>query len=166
MAWTIEATISIIALVLTGIGILVALVYNYFATKQQSRMQLYQIMKDLEDRFHKIEVTDFPIGTDYDYRNYFTSLLNFATFMANLEKLKMIDAELLLISYRYNFEIALWIKKHALNTAYPENLDNFDKLCKDNNIVEVEPHEERLPKDKFETIDFDELKDSEKEKDT
>ena len=144
--WDLETWAALIALILTGIGIFIALVFNFFATKQNSRTQLYQILKDLEDKFHKIEL-DFPIGTKYDFRNYFMSLINFATFMANIEKQKIIDKELLLTNYRYNFEIGLWIYNHIIDTDFQEQFEYFKKFCKENKISESSPKKERLPED-------------------
>jgi len=144
-----EVTIALIGLIITAIGIIGALIYNAYNTKQNTKSRYYQILKDLEDRFHKIQDMD-----DTAPSSYFMHVVNFAGFMIRLIKEGIIPKDLVFPQYTTIFSESLWISNLVKDKTKVEDIIEF---CKENNVKEEQPPKRRLQGKRIQTKDFTSL---------
>ena len=102
--------------------------------KQNTKAQYYQILRDLEEKFHVIQDNrnDGP-----KYRMYTTNL---GQFIKRLIDSKIIPKAYVLQPYKFVFTEALWNINRASDDLKKEpDTKEFIEFCKENNIQEMEP---------------------------
>jgi len=139
-----EVIIALIAVIITGIGVAIAVFFNIRATRQNTKSQYYQIMKDLEERFHQIRDL-----TENDLPKYAMHTCNFAQFMVELIDQKIVPKKMVYPNYQPIFGEALWILNNITNKEIKKDCKEFLDFCNENDIKEERISKSRLSKNKL-----------------
>lgn len=133
-----DVSITLTALIVTGIGIFIALLFNIKAIKQNSKNQEYQMKKDFYEKFHEIQKIDYNKPGDY-----ITQLTNFAIMVWDLHKDGIVKKETITSDLKVIFEESMWFFTKS-NIKFPEPQKDFQKWCKENKIKITSPSSNRL----------------------
>ena len=129
---------AIIGVIISAIGITGGFVYNAKTTQQNTRMQYYQVLKDVEKEFHEIERFQSE-----DIRHHAMRTNNFAVFLIKLINRKMVPKEYIYPQYDTVFQETLWIQKKMMKRndtlGSTKEIEAVEGFCKENNIQEKNP---------------------------
>lgn len=139
-----SVSIGLIGVILTGIGVGIAIFFNIRATKQNTKSHLYQIIRDLESRFHEVE--SIPKEETTKYLMYSG---NYATFIFDLIKLGILEKEVVLEQYTRQLSHGLWIFNNVVTKEIKDSVQDYIKFCNENKIEERKVSEERMKHTKF-----------------
>ena len=134
-----SVAIGLIGVILTGIGVAIAIFFNIRATKQNTKSHLYQVIKDLDDKFHEIE--NIPRKQITKYMMYSG---NHAGFIFDLVGFGILDKKLVLENYKQRLGCGLWIFNNLVTKEIKDSCKDYIKFCNDNNVKEIEVSEARM----------------------
>jgi len=132
-------TVAIIGLTITGIALGVAIFFNTLAIRDGSKIRHYDIMRNFEEKFHEIQ----DIDLQKDPRTYPIKLVNWCTFMEEMNKEKIIPIKFLK-SYDNVFGEARWIASNILSMKKDNPYQHYIDWCKKHGFVEVKMSSEVL----------------------
>jgi len=127
-------TNALIGIIIGAVGLGSAVFYNALKIKENTKSRYYQILKDLNQRFHEIQdIFD-------DETKFRMHVVNFALTTNQLIDLKIIPKKYVVPSFKFAFSDALWILNRMKNgVKEEEDSQDFIKFCKDNKIKETDP---------------------------
>ena len=128
-------TNALIGIIIGAVGLGSAVFYNAPKIKENTKSRYYQILKDLNQRFHEIQdIFD-------DETKFKMHTVNFGLTTKQLIDLKIIPKKYVVQSFKFAFSDALWILNRMEKGFEEEEEDtkDFIKFCKDNEIKETDP---------------------------
>jgi len=126
-------TYTIIGLFISIGGLIAVVLYNALKIKQNTKSQYYQVLKDLDKRFHDIQ------NIDSDGTRYLMNVHNFGHFIKELIDAKIVPKKLVLQPYKILLGETFWIIQHLHLFEQEKDAISFVKFCQDNHIEEKSP---------------------------
>jgi len=133
-----DVSIALIALIVTGIGIFIALLFNIKAIRQNSKNQQYQMKKDFYEKFHEIQ--SIPHS---ETAEYVTKMTNFALMVWDLHIDGIVKKETITSDLEMIFQHTVWFYTES-NIEGQKPDPKFLKWCKENGIVSKKPSRSRM----------------------
>ena len=99
-----DVAVALLGLIVTGIAIVIALIFNIKAIKQNSRNQQYQMKKDFYEKYHEIQAV--PID---DPSTYASKVQNLTKMIWDLYNDGIVPEEMLTYDLADVVEETLWI---------------------------------------------------------
>jgi len=136
-----EISIAIIGLIITGIGLVIAILFNTLAIRSTSKIRHYEIMRNFEEKFHEIQNIDLH----KDPLAYPMTLVNWCTFMEQMNKEKIIPIKFL-SDYGNVFGEARWILVNLANfkKEHETSKKQYVDWCKKHGFEEIPTSPQKL----------------------
>lgn len=143
-----EVTIALTGITITGIGVIIVLIFNIKAINENSKNQEYQMLKDFFESFHEIQ--RIPVN---DLSMYITEATNFCLLVYELHKQGIVKKNII-TSQLYNiFGETIWF--YHKGNADDDGSKQFLAWCEKNRIYEKEPVNDRIKNMKSLKMDID-----------
>lgn len=126
-----EVTIALIGLIVTGVGIFIALLFNIKAVQQNTKNLEYQVMKDVFKEFHDIQ--KIPIERPSEY---IIKINNFSQMILELHLSGIVKKNIIVEGLSALFAEAYWIHNN-MKGEKTEEIKALDSWCDENNIKPV-----------------------------
>ena len=132
-----EITIALFGIIFTGIGVIIALIYNKKAIDQNSKNHKYQMTKDFFESYSKIQ--RIP---ENDTARYLTEQTNFCILVYDLYNADIVDKSIITGHLNSSFEETVWLyQTTGLSDDYTLK---FLKWCDENGISAQSPNPIRM----------------------